>query len=208
MLVGFAAPEHCRKKMCFYVFHFAPIGHDEDMTQKEKEQVIRSEHGNGELSEELVNEYAQKKYFIPFRPDKAIGMLDTCIKVLELIYGKNSLATLSYRHGRDILTSHRYEIHQATLSDKVYLVKFLFFIDGVFQNLMKALITCLEFGSPPVQAVSRKIHLLPRQDIEDVLRNLLNNGIPAALPSPSGFISKAGNQGGREGHDHGRSRWP
>ena len=193
---GFAAPEQRREKMGFSVFHFAPIGHDEDMTQKEKEQVIRSSHGDGELSEELVKEYARKKYFVPFRIDEAINMLTVCIKVLELICGKNSLATLPYRHGKDILTSYTYEVHQALYADKIYLVKFLYFIDGVFQNVVKSLLRCLEFGSPTVQAAARKIHLIPRQDIEDVLRNFLNNGIPVSLPSPSGLISKSNSQNG------------
>ena len=193
---GFAAPQHRREQMGFSAFHFAPIGYDEELSQKEKEQIIRTGHGDGELSEELVKEYAKKKFFIPFRADEAAAMLDVCLQVLGLLCGKRSLATLPYRLGREILNTHRHEIHQALDMDKFYLVKYLYFMDGVFQNVVRALLRCLEFGKPTLQAAAIRIHLLPQRDIEDVLKNFLNNGIPVALPTPSSLVARSGSSSG------------
>ena len=191
---GFVAPEHHREQMGFTVFHFAPIGHKEDMTQKEREQMIRTGFGSGELSEDLVTEYARKKLFIPFTTSEAVDMLEVCISVLSLLFGNASIATTTYTVGKSVLSRNRMRIHRAIESDAFYLVKFLFFIDGVFQNLLQALLECMDYRDPVRRAEHIEVHKLPRYEIEDVMSNFLRNGVPVPLPSPVGIISGVGNK--------------
>lgn len=197
---GFVAPEQRRERMGFSVFHFAPPNHKEETTQKEKEQQIRDGHSSGDLNEDLVKEYARQKYFLPFRLDEAQNMLEVCIKVLELLCGPATIALLPYQKGLEILYSRHHDIYWAIEQDKHYLVKFLFFLDGVFQNLVQTLLRCLEFPSPTTQAAARQVHMLPGRQIEDIMRDFLTNNIQVNLPVPTALVSKLGTQsvdGGR-----------
>lgn len=143
--------------------------------------------------------------------------LTVCINFLELMCCNNGLAMLPYRHGKDIIDTHRYHIIHASESDSFYMLKFHFFLDGVFQNLVQLLLSCLDYAQPTVQGAFMNVHRLPRQEIEDVLQNFLQSSIPVTLPSPTGLQSKFGSQSGsgklitmgskQPHHSHTGRRW-
>jgi hypothetical protein len=167
----------------FTVFMFSPF-RKRATDKKDRKRNIKGTFGkDGELDEEAIDFYASLDYFVPTTLHEAETQLELAVLMLETLTGQQSIATDGYAHGIEIIEKNRLELYGEMEKDKMFMTKFLHFLDVVFNSFCNDLAD-YHTRSEPIFSAKRKLRGRMKDDIDRVMRDLKHNITPL-LPLPS-----------------------
>jgi len=119
-------------------------------------QRVRESFGDGEMDDVMIKMFSNLQIFLPSDTHKAEEQLDTASKFLKAVCGQNTIASGGYEAGAKTISRHRRRFEIAMEMDKLLLIKFLYFLDRLFQHMVQQIILC-EDERDPVQSLRTKL---------------------------------------------------
>jgi hypothetical protein len=166
----------------FTVFMFSPIK-KLAWDKKDRKRNIKGTFGrDGVLDDEAIEFYATLDYHMPSTPHEAETQLELAIMMLEKLTGHASIATDGYVRGLDFLNRNRLQIHTEMEKDKMFMARYLHFLDVVFNTFCDDLADYHDYDDP-IGSAKRRLRGRMKDDIDRVLRDLVH-GITPSLPLP------------------------
>jgi hypothetical protein len=166
----------------FTVFMFSPKRRIQ-RGKRDRTRNIKGIYGKkGEIDDKEVDYYASLDYFIPTTIYEGEVMLDMEVTFLETLTARKSIVTDGYAYGIDLIEQHRSTMYDAQEDDHMFIVRYLHFLDVVFNNLCHYL---GDFHSHRTLIARARRTLRGRMEcnIGDTMQCLRNDVIPN-LPAP------------------------
>jgi hypothetical protein len=168
----------------FTVFMFAPLKHRKPTDKKDRVRNIKGTFGKeGSLDDEAVDFYATLDYFVPTSLSDAETQLEMAVHLLEALTHRQGIAIDGYLRGLDIIAKHRLQMYEELAKDKMFMARFLHFLDVVFNNFCNDLAE-YHTRSSPIESARRRLRGRMKDDIDRVMRDI-HHGITPNLPLPS-----------------------
>jgi hypothetical protein len=136
---GFAAAEIQESPGGFTIFMFKPITAIHTKDKKARQQQVRSMFGSTELDEDAIKYYAENDFYLAETLEGLEEQIYTCIKCLEKFTERRGIATEGFEHGLRMLQDRKRIFHHLLGMDRLFLVKFAYLLDRVFQNFVDEL---------------------------------------------------------------------
>lgn len=150
-------------------FHSADVK-EEDDPDFDAQHVRETFNEKKEMTEQVIKAVSKNKIFFPAAVHQAKDMLECVIMFLELICGRRTISTGSYREGLNLINRNRRTFEIATQDDKAFLVRFLSLLDREFQNFHRSVATFAGDEDPIGDLLDRG----KRTSMEDQVRQLLS----------------------------------
>ena len=160
----------------FTLFMFGPIKLT-PLTKKERERKISSALGKSDPSNEQIKEFAKQNFFLPPDVDNAETQLKTGVRFLEKMTARHGIASKGYRHGLKFLQSNRRDFLKAIEGDNMFMVKYAYMLDSIFQSFLRALSQYLGSRSP-IPKARRELQHYMEDAISDTMRGFSHNLTP------------------------------
>jgi hypothetical protein len=160
---------------------FAPLKHRKPLDKKDRVRNIRGTFGKeGALDDEAVDFYAILDYFVPTSISDAETQLKMAVHLLEALTHRQGIAIDGYLWGLEIITKDRPQMYEELAKDKMFVARFLHFLDVMFNNF------CDEYHTldSPIDAARRRLRGRMKDDIDRVMQDI-HHGIRPSLPLPS-----------------------
>jgi hypothetical protein len=122
-------------------------------------------------------------YFVPTSLSDAEVQLEMAIYMLEVLTHRQGTAIDGYLRGLNIIEKHRLQMYEELAKDKLFVVRFLHFLDIVFNSFCDNLAEYHTRDSP-ISAARRRLRGRMEDDIDRVMRDI-HHGITPNLPLPS-----------------------
>lgn len=166
-------PETWRISVLF--FHSA-TGRDEDdrnfIEQHTRETFARSE----DMPEELIEAFSRQQVYLPSSVYEAEDQIRTAICFLEAICGQHTIATGGYRHGLTIIRRYTATFEEERRRDPVFLAKYLYLLDRVFQQFLRDVAECVDESDPIIYLRSTTGESSMAEAVESLVKNWRDNG--------------------------------
>ena len=130
---GFMAEDIQVAPSGFSVLFFHPSGYTEIDGEDFGLQQIREVFGDGEMPEEIVKAFSKRQIFVPQNTYQAADQIKTAVKFLECLCGDRTIATSGYKRGHKVMEENRRIFDSEASRDKIFLLKYLYMLDRVFQ---------------------------------------------------------------------------
>jgi hypothetical protein len=130
---GFMAEDIQVAPSGFSVLFFHPSGYTEIDGEDFGLQQIREVFGDGEMPEEIVKAFSKRQIFVPQNTYQAADQIKTAVKFLECLCGDRTIATSGYKRGHHVMEENRRIFDSEASRDKIFLLKYLYMLDRVFQ---------------------------------------------------------------------------
>jgi len=169
---------------------FLPMERSQDRTKEQRVQHFQEVFGDGKMNEKSIQAFAEAKLYIPSDKNEATIQLGTAIKFLDLVTGKKSIASDGYRYGLQIVQEHGRKFVREIQNDRLFMIKYLYLLDCVFQSFCELLVTTATGKDPLGEAHKRGLHLFMRQELDRELRSFLMIGSPPNLALPQVLVHK------------------
>jgi hypothetical protein len=119
----------------FTVFMFSPLKHRKPVDKKDRIRNIKGTFGKeGALDDEAIDFYATLDYFVPESLNDAETQLEMAIHLLEALTHRQGIAIDGYVRGLDIIAKHRLQMYEEIAKDRMFMARFLHFLDLVFNR--------------------------------------------------------------------------
>jgi hypothetical protein len=195
LAVGYGAPDIDQQPGGFTIFMFWPrhvAGKRSSTTTTE--QTIKSLFGDGKLSDEAVKHYAKSELYLTNDVELFDIQLRTCIEFLDLLTHSKGIACDGYRRGYSIFRGNKGRIRDLCRADKLFCMKFGYFLDRVFQAFIMDLMSYLGSTSPPIRAARRQLDGKQEEMVNDGLQGIAFGlvpqiHLPASLSTPTAAAS-------------------
>jgi hypothetical protein len=195
LAVGYGAPDIDQQPGGFTIFMFWPrhvAGKRSSTTTTE--QTIKSLFGDGKLSDEAVKHYAKSELYLTNDVELFDIQLRTCIDFLDLLTHSKGIACDGYRRGYSIFRGNKGRIRDLCRADKLFCMKFGYFLDRVFQAFIMDLMGHLGSTSPPIRAARRQLDGKQEEMVNDGLQGIAFGlvpqiHLPASLSEPTAVAS-------------------
>mmetsp|Transcript_2890 Transcript_2890/g.4334 ORF Transcript_2890/g.4334 Transcript_2890/m.4334 type:complete len:171 (+) Transcript_2890:882-1394(+) len=92
-----------------------------------------------ELEEEDLEFYARYDFYIPQTVPEGELQIKTCLRFIEMMTHNDSIAAQGHYHATNILDEHPSEFYANQEEDKLFMAKYVNFVDTVFQNFCQKL---------------------------------------------------------------------
>jgi len=181
------------------VFMFLPMEKSHDRTKLQRVQHFREVFGDGKLNESSLQAFADTKLYIPTDKNEATVQLNTAIKFLDLLTGRKSIASDGYRYGLQILQENGRKFVREVQRDRLFMIKYLYLLDCVFQSFCELLSTVAKGKDPLGKAHDRGLHIFMRKELDRELRSFLMLGSPPNLSLPQVLLPKRRGVNSEEG---------
>jgi hypothetical protein len=163
---------------------FSPLKHRKPLDKKDRIRSIRGTFGKeGALDDEAIDFYATLDYFVPTSISDAETQLEMAVCMLESLTHRQGIAIDGYVRGLDIISKHRLQMFEELAKDKLFVARFLHFLDIVFNSFCDDLAEYHTRDSP-ISAARRQLRGRMKDDIDRVMRDI-HIGITPNLPLPS-----------------------
>lgn len=172
----------------FTVFMFSPLKHRKANDKRDRIRNIKGTFGKeGALDDEAIDFYATLDYFIPTSVSDAETQLEMAVLLLEALTHRQGIAIDGYNRGLDIISQHRLQMYEEMAKDKMFMTRFLHFLDTVFNNFCDDLAE-YHTRSNAIESARRRLRGQMKSDIDRVMRDL-RHGITPNLPLPTSILS-------------------
>ena len=200
---GFRAHDITCSPGGFTAFMCAPLGFEQSMSKNQLAQRLSETFGDEKLDEGLLKEYSNLRLFLPKTVTEAEQMLEVTVRFLDLLTGYGSIASETYRIGRNYLRRMGRRALQATRSDSTFPTKFLYLLDCVFQNWCDRMARYADYRDPLREARRDDMDRYARQEIRQALSGFERTGYPPQIMLPTILQPKPGTrpQGGLSSED-------
>ena len=141
--------------------------------------------GTGHLTEATIKDLAKAELFVPEDMRDAIDQLAVVIRLLDLLTGRKSIASEAYRHGRDFILGRRREFDKAVRNDRLFMAKFLYMLDRIFQKFCHKLLQESRRSKNPILRAGRKLKGYQAASLDFEMRSFDTVGSTPPLGLPS-----------------------
>jgi hypothetical protein len=191
LAVGYGAPDIDQQPGGFTIFMFWPrhvAGKRSSTTSTE--QTIKSLFGDGKLRDEAVKHYAKNELFLTNDVELFDIQLWTCIEFLDLLTHSKGVACDGYRCGYSIFRGNKGRIRDLCCADRLFCVKFGYFLDPVFQSFLMDLMGYFDSTEPPIRKAPRKLDGKQEEMVNNGLQGIAFGlvpqiHLPASLSEPA-----------------------
>ena len=167
---------------------FSPLKHRKANDKRDRIRNIKGTFGKeGVLDDEAIDFYATLDYFVPTSVSDAETQLEMAVLLLESLTHRQGIAIDGYNRGLDIIGKHRLQMYEEMAKDKMFMTRFLHFLDMVFNNFCDDLAE-YHTRSNPIDSARRNLRDRMKDDIDRVMRDL-RHGITPNLPLPNSIFS-------------------
>ena len=192
---GFMAEDIHVAPSGFSVLFFHPSGYTEIDGEDFGFQQIREVFGDGEMPEEIVKAFSKRQIFVPQNTYQAADQIKTAVRFLECICGDRTIATSGYKRGHLVMEENRRIFDSETNRDKIFLLKYLYMLDRVFQAFCNEL-RRFEKEPDPIQDARVVVgEGWMEQLINEPVRPWVIQGVLPAFASPLALQGKTPSEG-------------
>jgi hypothetical protein len=195
---GFEAHDVDEQPGGYTLFMFSPLADATPTSKRDRELAIRSVFGEGKVDDETVKYYLKNNLFLAKSLEQAERQIKTGVKFLEKLTQKDSIGTRGYSYGLKLVEQHRRLFDKALKRDRMFMVKFSYLLDRVFQNFVNRLGSFYQ-TKDPIRTARSHLRESMENEIDDAMRGFTagaypNLSLPVIIMSP-------------ESHDEGPSDW-
>jgi hypothetical protein len=192
LAVGYGAPNiHQQQPDEFTLFIFWP-SHvpGKQLATTTTEQTIKSCFHDGKLSNEAVKHYAKSELYLTNDVELFDIQLWTCTKFLDLLTHSKGIPCDGYRRGYSIFLGNKGQIHDLCRADKLFCIKFGYFLDHVFQSFIMDLMGHLGSANPLIHEARCQLDRKQEEMVNDGLQGIAFGlvpqiHLPASLSKPA-----------------------
>jgi hypothetical protein len=196
---GFAAAEIQESPGGFTIFMFKPITAIHTKDKKARQQQVRSMFGSTELDEDAIKYYAENDFYLAETLEGLEEQIYTCIKCLEKFTERRGIATEGFEHGLRMLQDRKRIFHHLLGMDRLFLVKFAYLLDRVFQNFVDELGSFYS-DTRPIHRARRSLRKYQVNAIENAMTGYDTSCAPR-LFLPSSLQGEAAPNPARQGQE-------
>jgi hypothetical protein len=185
---GFEAHDVDEQPGGFTLFMFSPLADAKPRSKKDRELAIRSVFGEGKVDDETVKYYLKNNLFLAKTLEQAERQIKTGVKFLEKITHKDSIGTRGYTYGLRLVEKYRRLFDKALKRDRMFMVKFSYLLDRVFQNFVNRLGSYYQTRDP-IRAARSDLRESMEEEIDGAMRGFTagaypNLSLPVIIMSP------------------------
>ena len=196
---GFLAHEITDSPGGMTVFMCIPLAHSRLRKSSEDREVELNERfGTGKLTEATIKDLAKAELFVPTSLSDALDQLAVMIRLLNYLTGRLSIASEGYVFGRNLIADRRREFDRALKKDPLFLARFLYMLDCIFQKFCSDLLSEAKGRSDPIGRAARTLRNSQVDWIRAEMRSFENIGSVPVLSLPT-IIEEGGNYHGTGG---------
>jgi hypothetical protein len=196
---GFLAADFFESPGGFTAFMCRPKDQVKTRSKHATKQHYQDLYGTNVMSEETLEALVKQDWFLPKNRYEAVDQLSVAIDLLELLVGKNGIASKGYRHGKKLLKDNSESVRKGLSGDPNFLWKFVHLLDSIFQRFCERLLEHADRRDPIREARREGLDVFQVKLIDDALGLLFTLGHLPNLSLPNS-LSKQGKQG-RHGGD-------
>ena len=183
---GFLAQEITDSPGGMTVFMCVPLSRSRlRQTAEERERALSEAFGVGHLSEATAKELAKAELCIPENLNEALDQLAVVIHLLDYLTGRRSIASETYRAGRTFIKDRRREFNKAQIADPLFITKFLYMLDRIFQRFCMKLLSSTQGSQNPIRRASRVLRGFQSDCVFAEMRSFDTIGAIPPLPLPT-----------------------
>ena len=183
---GFLAQEITDSPGGITVFMCVPLSKSRlRQSAAERERALSEAFGVGHLSESTAKELAKAELCIPENLNEALDQLSVVIHLLDYLTGTRSIASETYRSGRTFIKDRRREFNKAHLADPLFITKFLYMLDRIFQRFCMKLLSSTYGSRDPIRRASRILEGFQADCVYAEMRSFDTIGAIPPLPLPT-----------------------
>jgi hypothetical protein len=160
---GFEAHDIDEQPGGFTLFMFLP------RSKKDRELAIRSVFGEGKVDDNTVKYHMKNILFLAKTMEQGERQIKTGIKFLEKLTYRDSIGTYGFAYGLWLIEHHRRLFDKALKHDRIFIVKFIYLLDQVFQNFVNCLRSFYR-TCEPICAAKSDLQESIQQEIDDAMR--------------------------------------
>jgi hypothetical protein len=164
----------------------APRGHLGPRGDDAREENVQELFGSGKLSQKTLEGFSKVRIHAPKSFHEARDQLSVMVSLLDLITGKDSIASQGYKTGKRFLDDNRDEVEAAVKDDPYFLMKYLFMLDRHFQSFCRLLLEHA-VGRDPLAEAEKVLKGYFQMSQRREMGNLEGGGGAPTLSMPSGF---------------------
>jgi hypothetical protein len=150
----------------YTLFMFSPLANAKPRSKREL--VIRSVFGKGKVDSGIVKYYLKNNLTLAKTLKQAKRQIKTGVIFLKKITHKDSIGTRGYTSGLKLVEQHQHLFDKALKRYRMFMVKFSYLLDQVFQNFVNRLGSFYQARDPIRSARS---HL--RKSMEEEINNAM-----------------------------------
>jgi hypothetical protein len=185
---GFEAHDVDEQPGGFTLFMFSPLADARPRSKKDKELAIRSVFGEGKVDEETVKYYLKNNLFLAKTLEQGERQIKTGVKFLEKLTHRESIGTRGHTYGLKLIEQYRRIFDKALKRDRMFMVKFIYLLDRVFQNFVNRLGSFYQ-TKDPIRAARSRLRESMEEEIDDAMRGFAagaypNLSLPVVIMSP------------------------
>ena len=183
---GFLAQEITDSPGGMTVFMCIPLSKSRlRQSAEERERALNESFGVGHLSEATAKELSKAELFLPEDLNDALDQLSVIIRLLDYLTGRRSIASETYRFGRSFITERRREFSKAQRSDPLFITKYLYMLDRIFQRFCQKLLMKTHGKSDPIRYAARALAGFQSDCVTAEMRSFDTIGAIPPLPLPT-----------------------
>jgi hypothetical protein len=185
---GFEAHDVDEQPGGFTLFMFSPLSDSAPHSKKDRELAIRSVFGEGKVDDETVRYYMKNNLFLAKTMEQGERQIKTGVKFLERLTYRESIGTGGYAYGLRLIERHRRLFDKALKRDRMFIVKFVYLLDRVFQNFVNRLGSFYQTRDP-IRVARSHLRNSMEEEIDDAMRGFTagaypNLSLPVVILSP------------------------
>ena len=183
---GFLAQEITDSPGGMTVFMCIPLSKSRlRQSAEERERALNESFGVGHLTEATAKELAKAELCIPEDLNDALNQLSVIIRLLDYLTGRRSIASDTYRVGRSFITERRREFGKAQRGDPLFITKYLYMLDRIFQRFCQKLLAKTHGRPDPIRQAARSLSTFQADCIMAEMRSFDTIGAVPPLPLPT-----------------------
>jgi hypothetical protein len=174
---GFEAHDVDEQPGGFTLFMFSPLSDSQPRSKKDRELAIRSVFGEGKVDDDTVKYYMKNNLFLAKTMEQGERQIKTGIKFLEKLTYRDSIGTYGFAYGLRLIERHRRLFDKALNRDRMFIVKFTYLLDRVFQNFVNRL-GSFYHTRDPIRAAKSDLRESMEEEIDDAMRGFTAGAYP------------------------------
>lgn len=139
-----------------------------------------------ELDEEDLEFYARYDFYIPQSVPEGELQITMCQRFIALMTHTDGIATHGHHHALEILDEHRAKFYACQEEDKMFMAKYVNFVDTVFRNFCQKLARYHQ-DPDPIRRAKKSLRHKMRDDIDRIMGDL-DLDVTPVLPLPDKLL--------------------
>jgi hypothetical protein len=181
----------------FTLFMFSPLSDAKPNSKKDRELAILLVFGEGKVDEDAIEYYMKNRMFLAKTMKQGERQIKTGVKFLEKLTYRGSIGTAGFNYGLKLIKRHHRLFDKALKHNRMFIIKFVYLLDRVFQNFVNWLGSFYQTRDP-IRSAKDRIRKSMEEEIDDAMRRFTagaypNLSLPVIILSPDSREEEASN---------------